>query len=513
MLVLVSFGFVLLATILLVVGLLTDDGLTLIYFSIAASFTAAVVLFAAFRLARPKKEPEATAPSPLADDLAQITAPAEPAPAAAPATAVQPAVSEPEPAPVATPAPAADEDWTHDADWADEADFDVEFPIADYDDLGVDEIMPLLPQLYSDELEVVAERERAGKNRASILSRLQELAATGTEADALEAMATDEAASPAVTAAVTTPAATAPPSMVPPVSFADDGDDELPFPIADYDELTVAQIVPLLAQLEDDELEDVKAHEAAGQARKSLITEIDRQLGLLETVEDDTDWEVDNTSTEPAAATQAPPTQAPPTQAPPTEAASPVLAISGYDGLTVAQIRPLLADLDDGELRAVLEHEAARDNRRTIINEIERRLAGGREPAAPLAAPVVSQPATKASARTTKTTSKKAPSRKAPSRKAPSKRATATKATATKATSKKATSKKAASKRASAKRATKKKAAAPRFPISNYDGLTVAEIRPRLTTLSPAQLRQVREREASGAGRKTILNDIDGKLS
>ena len=53
---------------------------------------------------------------------------------------------------------------------------DVEFPIADYDDLTVAEIMPLLPQLYSDELGVVAERERNGKNRSSILARLDELA-------------------------------------------------------------------------------------------------------------------------------------------------------------------------------------------------------------------------------------------------------------------------------------------------------------------------------------------------
>ena len=67
MLVLVSFGLVLLATILLVVGLLNDDGLTLIYLSIGASITAAIVLYLAFRRARPTAEP-AVAPRPLASD-------------------------------------------------------------------------------------------------------------------------------------------------------------------------------------------------------------------------------------------------------------------------------------------------------------------------------------------------------------------------------------------------------------------------------------------------------------
>ena len=71
MLVLVSFGLVLLATILLVVGLLNDDGLTLIYLSIAASAAAAVVLYVAFRKAKPKTASDsAAAPAPLADDIA-----------------------------------------------------------------------------------------------------------------------------------------------------------------------------------------------------------------------------------------------------------------------------------------------------------------------------------------------------------------------------------------------------------------------------------------------------------
>ncbi len=64
MLVLVSVGLVLLATILLVVGLLSDDGIDLIYLSIAASATAAVVLFLAVRMARPERDQATDRPAP-----------------------------------------------------------------------------------------------------------------------------------------------------------------------------------------------------------------------------------------------------------------------------------------------------------------------------------------------------------------------------------------------------------------------------------------------------------------
>ena len=51
----------------------------------------------------------------------------------------------------------------------DEVEVDVEvddddelFPIADYDDLRANQILPLLPELDDDELALVAERERSG---------------------------------------------------------------------------------------------------------------------------------------------------------------------------------------------------------------------------------------------------------------------------------------------------------------------------------------------------------------
>jgi polyhydroxyalkanoate synthesis regulator phasin len=50
------------------------------------------------------------------------------------------------------------------------------------------------------------------------------------------------------------------------------------FPIARYAELTVAQIRPLLGQLDPAELRRVRATEAADKARKGVLREIDRLL-------------------------------------------------------------------------------------------------------------------------------------------------------------------------------------------------------------------------------------------
>ncbi len=62
-----------------------------------------------------------------------------------------------------------EEDWGE--DWGDE----IVFPIADYDDLRVSEIVPILPELDPDELEEVHDRESAGRARTTILDRIDEL--------------------------------------------------------------------------------------------------------------------------------------------------------------------------------------------------------------------------------------------------------------------------------------------------------------------------------------------------
>ncbi|WP_322454989.1 hypothetical protein [Nocardioides bizhenqiangii] len=49
-------------------------------------------------------------------------------------------------------------------------------------------------------------------------------------------------------------------------------------------------------------------------------------------------------------------------------------------------------------------------------------------------------------------------------------------------------------------------------PLPDYDDLTVAEIKPRLTGLSPSELRKVREVEKAGKARKSVLSRIDQLL-
>jgi hypothetical protein len=50
------------------------------------------------------------------------------------------------------------------------------------------------------------------------------------------------------------------------------------------------------------------------------------------------------------------------------------------------------------------------------------------------------------------------------------------------------------------------------FPIPGYDDLTAAQITKRLTDLTPAQLRKVRDYERRHDARKSVLNAIERKL-
>jgi polyhydroxyalkanoate synthesis regulator phasin len=52
----------------------------------------------------------------------------------------------------------------------------------------------------------------------------------------------------------------------------------------------------------------------------------------------------------------------------------------------------------------------------------------------------------------------------------------------------------------------------PSFPISNYEGLTAAQVQTRLADLSNAELRKVRDYERRNANRKTVLGAIETQL-
>jgi polyhydroxyalkanoate synthesis regulator phasin len=65
---------------------------------------------------------------------------------------------------------------------------------------------------------------------------------------------------------------------------------------------------------------------------------------------------------------------------------------------------------------------------------------------------------------------------------------------------------------ATADRARRAAGVGPNFPITGYDDLTATEIQRRLSDLTPAELRKVRDYERRNSKRKTILNAIEAKL-
>ncbi len=264
MLVLLSFGLVLVAAVLVVLGV-TDDGLVLVYASIGASLAAAVVLLVALKISKPTEQPASAGPSTM--------------PPEAPAPSAPPPIDQQWPAP-ATGGP----DAGHETTGGD----GVEFPIADYDELRVSELLPLLPELYADELDVVEERERATKGRSTVLNALSDLRAeaVGTDRGVHIAASTepvewevdeDDAVDEAPGTEVPT---TEPFPAVDPALVVEPAGTAEPFPILDYDELTAREINSVLDQLEDDELHRVQAHERSGRDRVTVHREIDRLLGI-----------------------------------------------------------------------------------------------------------------------------------------------------------------------------------------------------------------------------------------
>jgi hypothetical protein len=65
---------------------------------------------------------------------------------------------------------------------------------------------------------------------------------------------------------------------------------------------------------------------------------------------------------------------------------------------------------------------------------------------------------------------------------------------------------------AQADRARRAAGVGPNFPILAYDDLTADQVLGRLSGLTPAELRKVRDYERRNANRKTVLNAIESKL-
>ncbi|MGH9022253.1 MAG: hypothetical protein ACRDV9_04005 [Acidimicrobiia bacterium] len=258
--------FVLLAVALvsLVVGVQASQD-PMVFVSIAASGIAGLLLAVAFLRSRPR-------------DVAGTYAQAEGAPAMVDLTVAPP------PATPQRSAPAP-------------------LPIPDYQDLEVAEILPLLSDLERDELRIVEAHESRTRAHPWILSRIQTLLDSPSampsgdepswsardfplersitdppDADELELLLEDDRQGSGESARAEF---SDPPSMgaLSPGSGAESGDVEWEdFPIADYEWLPAAEILPLLSYLEPDELEVVRRRELTEGARPEVVGRIDALL-------------------------------------------------------------------------------------------------------------------------------------------------------------------------------------------------------------------------------------------
>jgi hypothetical protein len=66
---------------------------------------------------------------------------------------------------------------------------------------------------------------------------------------------------------------------------------------------------------------------------------------------------------------------------------------------------------------------------------------------------------------------------------------------------------------AQADRARRVAGVGPSFPVIGYDDLTASQIQKRLDTLTPAELRKIRDYERRNANRKSVLNAVESKLA
>ncbi|HEX3539439.1 MAG TPA: hypothetical protein VHT75_03260 [Acidimicrobiales bacterium] len=249
------------------------------------------------------------------------------------------------------------------------------FPIEDYDELRVVEIISVLPELDDEELEEVRRYEQEQRGRAAIISRIDSL----LERTAAPARGTDEGEAP--------PARTAAPAMASASGAGAAGAGEAggspgaeDLPIAEYDFLGVSEILPLLAELDPEELEDVRAYEADARGRATILFRIDALLGAAGRPEP-------AHAPEPQAELEPEPEAEPQAPVEPEPAAAREFPIADYDRLRVFQIIPLLRELDVDELDEVRGYEEAHRKRVTVLNQINKQLSAAAPPPPPAAAP------------------------------------------------------------------------------------------------------------------------------
>jgi hypothetical protein len=355
---LVSFILVIIATIFLLSGLFLTKDLPLIFISIGCSALAGLVLVIAVLRSRPR-QPAAPASASDTGGPASATAPmADAEPAGAPVTAGA----------AVRPAPAAGGDQ--------------EFPIADYDQLEVVEILPLLGELEPRQLEMVRHREASGRAHPWILARVDAL--LESEAETAEDDWAPSRWSPSGTAVEDRDEFDDIPEVEPEPGWArtgrssewaaadfplesepsyDDLEIVRDFPIDRYHELKASEILALLPELHPEDLKLVRQEEAAGKSRTSILSRIDVLLAR------------DLPVGPPPGAKVVPAEGAKPSpgkrgaKAPSRSAAA--LPIADYDSLTVPQINARLAGLTAAELKQLRAYEKRHKARVGVLQRID----------------------------------------------------------------------------------------------------------------------------------------------
>ena len=157
----------------------------------------------------------------------------------------------------------------------DEPRLSADLPITDYDERRVAEIVPLLGDLDRSELQAVRSHEADGRNRTTVIRRIDDLLEDQSDVDSDDDVDADAGEDTLVGAA----AAFGRDSDDEDLDDDDNGESDDMFPIAEYDDLKTSQILPLLDELTDDELEEVADHEVDGENRAAILDRIDALLG------------------------------------------------------------------------------------------------------------------------------------------------------------------------------------------------------------------------------------------
>jgi hypothetical protein len=379
---LLSFGLVVVAAGLFVVGVVGGN-LAAVYLSMAASGAAGLALMVSARLGRERRGEASSAPAPIepADKpgLALVGAPAgtsaAPATTAGATSAAAPPSSPPAPAAPAAPSPAPAPKAAakappppprYAASW--EQDLAVEFPIADYDDLTEDEIVPLLPELDEEELDMVEERERLTKSRPTVLAEIDR-----ARAAALDSPAAPE---PAAAAPAREPAAAAPePAAAPEAAAAPEPAAAREATAAPAAAAAEARAPAAAAPAPEPAPEPAAAPVPAQRAEAEPAAAGPEPAPAAAQPAAATGGEAPAGSPDGAAAASpaAPPDQAEPSDR--TATAGESLPIPDLHSRRANEVVVALGSLDVAQLEAVRAEEEAGARRRTVLAAVDRRLA------------------------------------------------------------------------------------------------------------------------------------------